>query len=140
MKRLLIIFMGAAMLLVGCSSNNDGENEAKVQVEPETEVSPVVSEDVEGVDNIEEEKDSYLFAVNTLLNDFDEEYEMFDTKVATTLHKTIRSFAVEDIEIAKSMKESLLDVMTDEQKEVYDEFLDKVIELEESYSHLEWGE
>lgn len=139
MKRLIVLLM-AAMLLVAC-----GNDKEKLQVDEVSNVDDLIQERLDELlvkDELTEddEKELYGIALNSILNEYDKEYEVFDIKTGTKLFNSIKPVADEDVEVAAGMKDSLIKLMDNEQQKVYGSFLDEIIELEETFSHLEWSD
>lgn len=86
----------------------------------------------------ETEKELYARMLNSILNEYDEEYEAFDLEAGTKFYELVRGIANEDIDVAINMKDSLLESLEGDEREVYSKLFDDLVELEDTFSHLEW--
>lgn len=139
MKKLLIII--ATLLLVTACSNNDPANETTqevtaedVAIEANDEMNEVVDEYRESTDDLKAELQEQT--LNAILNDYDETYDVFEIEEALKLEEVISEMAKIDINIAYNMKNDLLEGLTDEQMEVYGDFIDEIIDLEDAISDM----
>ncbi len=140
MKRLLILLV-TAVFLVACGNKEIEKDESEIKVEQTSFNKNDRLEELLNQEKLSEddEKELYLIALNSILNKYDEEYEIFDMEAGTNLYKSIKPTANQNVEVANGMKESLVELMDEEQQKVYGSFLDELMELEETFSHLDWS-
>ncbi|KNE19659.1 hypothetical protein [Virgibacillus pantothenticus] len=147
MKKVFVL-LGVLLIimLVGCSTKNS-ESQSEINKDDET-VTAESQDSNDSVGQLEEseeelnntleqvedaETELYINMLNSLLNEYDTNYEEFDIKVALSLYEVVKGIAEQDIDVAYDMKESLLEPLSEKQAEVYGLFIDDVIELEESF-------
>ena len=137
--------------MVGCGSKteevnaDENINDSKVEEQVENEeqednefdIDELMTDAKQGSEELE--KELYFLMTNNALNEFNDAYDSFDTEVAANLRNVI----ITDpggIENAKLMKDNLISYMQEDEQEVYAEFYDMIIELEEIFSHLDWSD
>lgn len=128
MKRLLFLLL-ASLLLVACSDDAVQETNQSDETinNTEEEINEVVSSLDESTDNLKAEL--YDVTLNEILNDYDETYELFDKDAATSLQVVVSEMY--SLGVVHNMKDELIKDLTEEEKEVYGQFINEVIQLEE---------
>ncbi|MFA1819018.1 hypothetical protein ACDX78_02240 [Virgibacillus oceani] len=158
MKKVLFILF-AALFVVGCSGDDEESAEVNAEeMEPmeQSEGEEVKSEqddefDIdEFIENAREEtyeqseeaeKEIYLNSINNLISDYDETYETFTTEAGTNFYDmVIQDIDTNGIDVARGNTDQLLDVLKPEEQEAFSEFLDELLEIEETFSHLDWSD
>ncbi|MBS4198600.1 hypothetical protein KHA93_02920 [Bacillus sp. FJAT-49732] len=146
MKKLIIFFIAIIFILMACS--NESLNESPDEPSKDEPVIGMLddndfefSEEVEKLheEAMESQKDLYLTMLNNLLAEFDEEYENFETEVGVKLYEVIIS-TPGGIDVAKKMKEKIIENVPEDNQDVYDLFYDRIVSLEETFSDIEWSD
>lgn len=126
---LLIVF------LVACANDDLGENETGNQeVEESKENLQEAWEQSQ-----ETEKELYITMLNMLIDEYDEQHDLFDTEKGVDIYELIVNHP-KGIEVARDTKDGIIGIMSEDEQIVYGEFYDKVIELEETFSHIDWSD
>lgn len=88
----------------------------------------------------EAQKELYMKMLNNLINEFDDEYDNFDTKAAISLYNFIFGISQENAEVARDMKDEIIESTDEENRDIYSEFYDRTVELMDLFPDIDWSD
>lgn len=139
-KRLIMIPLFVVLFLSACGTDDLKQTiaEQEEEIESLTQELEEVEQEQESIkeETNESQIELYMNMLNDIYSNYSE-YDSFDKDTAMELYDKMMNHSTEPKEIWAA-KEVMVAELNADNEDVYNDFFDEIIELEETFSSIEW--